>query len=58
MNLTSSAETLTCARPDCRADIVRADSIYVDGCGQICPACDEDLFGPCPPWWDEVEPPF
>jgi len=48
MNLTSSAETLTCARPGCGATITLADSVYVDGCGQICPGCDEDLFGTVP----------
>ena len=37
MNLTSSAETITCARPGCGADTTPAESTYVDGCGNICP---------------------
>jgi len=58
MNLTSSAETITCARPDCGATTTLADSTYVDGCGQICRGCDEAIFGPLPRWWDKIEPPF
>jgi hypothetical protein len=58
MNLTSSAETITCARPGCDATTTLADSVYVDGCGQICPGCDEVLFGPLPEWWNEIVPPF
>ena len=58
MNLTSSAETITCARPGCGAVTSLEDSVYVDGCGQICLECDEVLFGPCPLWWADVEPPF
>ena len=58
MNLTSSAETITCARPGCGATTTLADSVYVDGCGQICPGCDEAIFGPLPGWWDTIEPPF
>ena len=58
MNLTSSAETITCAYPGCGAITTLADSVYVDGCGQICPRCDEAIFGPLPTWWDTIEPPF
>ena len=58
MNLTSSAETITCARPGCGAATTLADSVYVDGCGQICPGCDEALFGPCPPWWNDDRAPL
>ena len=58
MDLTSSAETITCDRPDCGATTTLADSTYVDGCGQICPGCDEAIFGPLPGWWDTIEPPF
>jgi hypothetical protein len=58
MNLTSSAETITCARPGCGAETTPAESTYVDGCGNICPGCDEDLFGPCPAWWNDIDPPF
>ena len=58
MNLTSSAETITCARPGCGSVATLADSVYVDGCGQICSGCDEALFGPVPSWWDKIEPPF
>ena len=57
MNLTSSAETITCAKPGCGAAITLAESVYVDGCGRICRGCDEE-FGPCPPWWNDIEPPF
>lgn len=56
MNLTSSAETITCARPGCGATTTLADSVYVDGCGQICPECDEVIFGPLPEWWNEIVP--
>ena len=48
MNLTISAETITCAKAGCGATTTLADSVYVDGCGQICPGCDEAIFGPLP----------
>jgi len=50
--------TITCAYPGCGKVASRAESIYVDGCGQICPDCDEAIFGPCPDWWSTIDPPF
>jgi hypothetical protein len=61
MDLTTSAtatETITCAYPSCGTVAPLAESIYVDGCGQICRNCDEEIFGPRPDWWDTIEPPF
>jgi hypothetical protein len=58
MNLTSSAETITCTYPGCGTSTTLAESTYVDGCGQICLECDEAIFGPPPSWWDKIEPPF
>jgi hypothetical protein len=58
MNLTSSAETITCAYPGCSTITKRTDSTYVDGCGDICPGCDEARSGPAPEWWGKIEPPF
>ena len=40
----------------CGAITTLADSIYVDGCGQICRECDEAIFGPLPSWWDRSSP--
>ena len=50
--------TITCAYPGCDAVTTTADSLYVDGCGQICPECEDTHFGGRPPWLDDIEPPF
>jgi hypothetical protein len=44
--------------PGCDTSTTLAEPTYVDGCGQICPGCDEAIFGPLPSWWDKIEPPF
>ena len=51
---TAPASVITCATPGCGARTTLAESVYVDGCGQVCPGC----AGPLPEWWDDVEPPF
>jgi len=45
---------MSCAMPGCGATTSRADSIYIDGCGQVCREC----VGPDPEWMDDIEPPF
>ena len=50
--------TITCAYPGCGAVTTIADSLYVDGCGQVCPECEESHFGGRPPWLGSIEPPF
>ena len=35
-----------------------ADSLYIDGRGQVCPGCEEALLGSRPGWWSSIEPPF
>jgi hypothetical protein len=55
MDVTTAHSTVvTCAMPGCGARTALAEAIYVDGCGQVCPGC----AGPCPEWWDNIEPPF
>ena len=51
---TASSTVISCARPGCDARTMMAESVYVDGCGQVCPGC----AGPLPEWWDDIEPPF
>ena len=46
--------SITCAKPGCGNITTLAESVYVDGCGQICPAC----AGPLPAWWNDIDPPF
>jgi hypothetical protein len=38
---TTTAEVITCAKPDCGNTTV-AGSYYIDGCGTVCRTC----FGP------------
>jgi hypothetical protein len=55
MDLTTAPSTIiTCAKPDCGAQTTLAESIYIDGFGYICLACN----GPRPDWWYDIEPPF
>jgi hypothetical protein len=50
-----AAITTICAHPRCGAATTLAESTYIDGCGQVCPAC----AGLLPEGWDEsFEPPF
>ena len=35
-----ASDTSTCAKPGCQTVITLAESLYIDGCGQVCPACD------------------
>jgi len=51
---TSSADTITCARPRCGNPTTPADSVYIDGCGQVCPGC----AGPDPDWINDIELPY
>ena len=51
---TSPAAVITCAKPNCGAETSLEESIYIDGCGQVCIGC----AGPLPEWWDGIEPPF
>ena len=55
---TTGTETITCAYPGCGRVAPRAGSLYVEGCGRICGDCEEARSGPCPDWWDTIEPPF
>ena len=48
------ATTITCAKPSCGALTAQAESVYVDGCGQVCSRCG----GPDPERLDDIEPPF
>jgi hypothetical protein len=48
---TSPFDVITCAKPGCGNTTTLAESYYIDGCGQVCPAC----AGPHP---DDREPPF
>jgi hypothetical protein len=52
--ITAPATVITCAKPGCGALATMAESVYVDGCGQVCPGC----AGPLADWWDDIEPPF
>ncbi len=40
--------------PDCGALTTLAESIYIDGCGQVLPRCTS----PLPEWAHDLEPPF
>jgi hypothetical protein len=51
---TSSSGTITCAKPACGALTTAAESVYIDGCGQVCTGC----AGPVPAWLLDIEPPF
>jgi hypothetical protein len=51
---TNPAGSITCAKPECPNVANLADSIYIDGCGQVCPDC----AGPLPTWWNDIVPPF
>ena len=51
---TSPSATITCAKPSCGALTTVAVSVYIDGCGQVCPRC----AGPDPAWLNDIEPPF
>jgi hypothetical protein len=55
---TETSGTITCARPGCGTQTTLAESTYVDGCGQICPRCDEAMFGPRPAWYGQINPPY
>jgi hypothetical protein len=50
--VTSPSDVITCAKPGCDNTTTLAESGYIDGCGQVCPAC----FGPNEE--DDREPPF
>lgn len=51
---TPTTSTITCAKPGCGAVTTFADSTYIDGCGQVCPAC----AGPVLAWLGDIDPPF
>jgi hypothetical protein len=51
---TSPPGSITCAKPGCGNTTTLVESVYVEGCGQVCPDC----AGPLPAWWDDIEPPF
>ena len=46
--------TITCAKPGCGALTTVEESVYIDGCGQVCPRC----AGPDPAWMAGIKPPF
>ena len=46
--------TITCAKPGCGNITTLDESVYVEGCGQVCPDC----AGPLPAWWNDIDPPF
>jgi hypothetical protein len=50
----SASATITCAKVACGARTTLAESVYIDGCGQVCTRC----AGPLPPRWYHLEPPF
>jgi hypothetical protein len=49
-----ATDTSTCAMPGCQTVITLAESLYIDGCGQVC----DDCAGPRPAWLDDIEVPF
>jgi hypothetical protein len=51
---TSPAVVIICAKPSCGAPATLAESVYIDGCGQVCPRC----AGPVPAWMHDIKPPF
>jgi hypothetical protein len=51
---TPATDTITCAKPTCEVPTTRAQSTYIDGCGQVCPGC----AGYGPSWLYEIEPPY
>jgi hypothetical protein len=52
---TPTADTvITCAKPGCGQQTTLAESMYIDGCGQVCPAC----AGPRPDFGPDFEPPY
>jgi hypothetical protein len=53
INIFSPAELITCA--GCRTLVPFAESLYVDGAGQLCIA---NCTGPIPEWATGIEPPF
>jgi hypothetical protein len=50
--------TITCDYPGCGNITTTANSLYVDGCGQVCPECERIHFGGRPTWLATIEPPF
>ena len=46
--------SITCANPGCGNITTLAESVYVEGCGQVCPDC----AGTLPAWWNDIDPPF
>jgi hypothetical protein len=48
------SSSITCAKPSCDRLVALADSVYVDGCGQVCSECD----GSDAEWLSDIEPPF
>jgi len=54
MDAITTSATITCAKPGCGALTTVEESVYIDGCGQVCPRC----AGPDPAWMHDIEPPF
>lgn len=50
--------TITCAYPGCGNVTTTANSLYVNGCGQVCPECEDTHLGGRPTWLATIEPPF
>ncbi len=48
------SDAITCAMPCCGNPTSLTESIYIDGCGQVCP----DYAGPDPDWFNDIEPPY
>jgi hypothetical protein len=54
MTATTPADTVTCAKPSCGNPAPSDESVYIDGCGQVCPDC----ASPQPDWINDIEPPY
>jgi hypothetical protein len=51
---TSASAAITCTKPGCGARTIVAESVYIDGCGQVCPP----LRRPGPAWLHDIEAPY
>jgi len=54
MDATTTSATITCAKPSCGTLTTAAESVYIDGCGQVCPRC----ASPDPTWLHDIEPSY
>jgi len=54
MTTTTPTDIITCAKPSCGNPAPWDESVYIDGCGLVCPDC----AGPDPTWINDIEPPY